>query len=45
MSEAVDDMRRVVEILPKRVIFRINLALYASYAGDFQMGEREARVI
>ena len=45
MPRALDEMRRVVEILPKRALFRINLALYASYAGDFQAGEREARAV
>ena len=40
---AVDEMRQVVAILPNRVIFRDNLALYANYAGDFQTGEKEAR--
>ena len=40
---AVDEMRRVVEILPQQVLFRTNLALYSSYAGDFQTGEEEAR--
>ena len=43
MRRAVDEMRRVVEIVPKRAIFRDNLALYANYAGDFQTGEKEAR--
>jgi tetratricopeptide (TPR) repeat protein len=43
MPRALDEMRRVVQILPKRALFRINLALYASYAGDFQTGEQEAR--
>jgi tetratricopeptide (TPR) repeat protein len=42
-AEAVAELRRAVDILPKRPIFRINLALYASYAGDFKMAEREAR--
>ena len=42
---AVDEMRLVVQMLPKRVTFRDNLALYANYAGDFQTGEKEARTI
>src|SRR4029453_1913178 len=42
---AVDEMRRVVRLLPNRAIFRVNLALYANYAGDFQTGEKEARAI
>lgn len=43
MRRAVDEMREVVKIVPKRAVFRVNLALYESYGGDFQAGEREAR--
>ena len=43
MPKALDEMRRAVRILPKRALYRLNLALYAAYAGDFQTGEREAR--
>jgi len=42
---AVDEMRQVVSLLPKRVVFRDNLALYSDYAGDFQTAEREARAV
>ena len=42
LRRAVDEMRRVVTLLPNRALFRDNLALYASYAGDFQTGEQEA---
>lgn len=45
LRRAQDEMRRVVEILPKRVLFRDNLALYANYAGDFQTGEQQARAV
>jgi tetratricopeptide (TPR) repeat protein len=45
MAGAVNEMRRAVEILPKRVLFRINLALYAGFAGDFQTAERESRTV
>ena len=38
MREAVDEMRQAVQILPNRVLFRGNLALYADYAGDFADG-------
>src|SRR5262249_8279698 len=41
MSEAVEDMRRAVEILPNRVAFRANLAIETDYAGDFPTAERE----
>jgi tetratricopeptide (TPR) repeat protein len=45
LSRAVAEMRTVVELLPNRVIFRDNLALYANYAGDFQTGEEQARAV
>lgn len=44
MPRAIEEMRRAVDILPKRALFRINLALFASYGGDFQTGEHEARL-
>ncbi len=44
-SRALGEMREAVRILPKRALYRINLALYANYSGDFQTGEREARAI
>ena len=45
LRRAQDEMRQVVEILPKRVLFRDNLALYAGYAGDFQTAEQQARTV
>jgi tetratricopeptide (TPR) repeat protein len=45
LRRAQDEMRQAVEILPKRAIFRENLALYANYAGDFRTGEQQARAI
>jgi len=45
IREAVDEMKGVVTMLPNRAIFRNNLALYANYAGDFQTGEKEARIV
>ena len=45
MREAVDGMRRAVQILPKRPGFRANLAIYAAYAGDFETTEKEAAAI
>jgi eukaryotic-like serine/threonine-protein kinase len=44
MREAVDEMRQAVQILPKRVGRRANLALLRNYAGDFQTAEQEAKV-
>ena len=43
MPKALDEIRRAVTILPKRALYRLNLALYAAYAGDFQTGEQESR--
>ena len=43
MPRALQEMRRVVEILPKRALYRVNVALYAAYAGDFAGAEPEAR--
>jgi serine/threonine protein kinase/tetratricopeptide (TPR) repeat protein len=45
MPRAVEEMRQVVRIVPQSVILRANLALYESYSGDFQAGEREARAV
>jgi eukaryotic-like serine/threonine-protein kinase len=45
LKGAADEMRQVVDLLPNRVTFRDNLALYANYAGDFQTAEEEARAI
>ena len=42
-SEAVDEMREATKILPQRTLYRVNLALYADYSGDFQTAEREVR--
>ncbi|MEQ1760246.1 MAG: protein kinase [Vicinamibacterales bacterium] len=45
MNRAMSEMRKVVELLPNRVVFRDNLALYANYAGDFETAETEARTV
>ncbi|HEX8800660.1 MAG TPA: protein kinase, partial [Terriglobales bacterium] len=42
-SNAVEQVRRAVEIAPKRSITRQALSFYSSYLGDFQTGEQEAR--
>jgi tetratricopeptide (TPR) repeat protein len=42
MAKAVDEMRHVVGILPNRALYRVNLATYAAYAGDFQTAEQVA---
>jgi serine/threonine protein kinase/tetratricopeptide (TPR) repeat protein len=43
LPRAVSEMHLAVNILPKREVFHVNLALYSDYAGDFQTGEKEAR--
>src|SRR4029077_6388491 len=45
MPGAVDAMRRAVQILPKRVTYRANLALFADYAGDFATAEQELQAL
>ena len=45
MPEAVEEMRKVVQILPNRTLYRTNLALYADYNGDFQAAEQEVRAM
>ena len=45
MQAAIDETRKAVEILPKHIVLRGNLALYANYAGDFQTAEQEAGAI
>src|SRR5688572_7971052 len=45
LSDATSEMQPVVDLLPNRVLFRTNLALYASHAGDFRKGEAEALTI
>jgi eukaryotic-like serine/threonine-protein kinase len=45
LSDAKAEMQPVVDLLPNRVLFRTNLALYASHAGDFRKGEVEALTI
>jgi tetratricopeptide (TPR) repeat protein len=43
LQKARDEMQRIVEIVPNRTLFRINLGLYSAYAGDFKTAEAEAR--
>jgi tetratricopeptide (TPR) repeat protein len=45
LPSAMEEMRQAVKILPKRTLYRENLALYAAYSSDFQTAEREARAI
>ena len=48
MTRARDEMQRVVAILPKRSLYRVNAALYSIYASDFAAAEpaaEEARAL
>jgi tetratricopeptide (TPR) repeat protein len=43
MPRARDEMQQVTAILPKRALYRLNLALYAAYGSDFEVADTEAR--
>jgi tetratricopeptide (TPR) repeat protein len=43
MPKALEHVRQAAQILPRRLIYRWNTSMYASYGSDFQTGEREAR--
>jgi tetratricopeptide (TPR) repeat protein len=45
MSEATDEQRQAGRILPKRLMYRANLAMFGNYAGDFQAAEGEVKAI
>src|SRR5215831_6521481 len=45
IPKALDQLRLAAAILPKRTLYRFNISVDLSYAGDFQGGEREARVL
>lgn len=42
MTKAIEQGRRALEIYPKNVPYRNNVALYALYASDFETAETEA---
>jgi eukaryotic-like serine/threonine-protein kinase len=42
MPRALEEMQRVVKILPKRALYRENLAVYAAYSGDPEVAAKEA---
>ncbi len=44
LALAREQMQRVVQILPKRSLYRVNAALYSAYASDFVVAEEQARV-
>ena len=43
--KAIDEMKRAVELVPRRVLFRVNLALYANYGSDFATASGEAQTL
>jgi eukaryotic-like serine/threonine-protein kinase len=43
MPRAVDEMRKVVTLMPRRILYRENLAMYAAYSGDLRAFEEQAR--
>jgi tetratricopeptide (TPR) repeat protein len=44
MPMAVEGLRRVVAMLPKRALYHVNLSVYSAYSGDFQTAAKEAAV-
>jgi eukaryotic-like serine/threonine-protein kinase len=45
LPRALGEMREVIKILPKRELYRVNLALYAAYSGDAKTAGDEARAL
>jgi eukaryotic-like serine/threonine-protein kinase len=45
IREAIGELRQAVQVLPKYVGFRNNLALYSNFGGDFEAAEREVESI
>src|SRR5262249_23548452 len=45
IRDAIEEQRQAVQILPKRVMYRANLATFWNYAGDFQAAEKEFSAI
>jgi eukaryotic-like serine/threonine-protein kinase len=43
MPKAIEEVRKAAAIFPKRPLYRFNIAVYESYAGDFQAAEQDAR--
>ncbi|HWN74092.1 MAG TPA: protein kinase [Candidatus Udaeobacter sp.] len=43
--KAIEELQHALELLPHNQFARVNLALYLSYTGDFQGGEREAKTV
>ena len=45
MAKAMEEGRRAVELSPKNLPARMNLAMFAVYAGEFPTAEQEARTV
>jgi tetratricopeptide (TPR) repeat protein len=45
IPKALEEMKRAVELVPARALFRINLALYANYAGDFVTASNQEKIL
>jgi tetratricopeptide (TPR) repeat protein/predicted Ser/Thr protein kinase len=45
MPKAMEEARRSVEISPNGLVQRLNLSLFATYAGNYKAGEEEARKV
>jgi serine/threonine protein kinase/tetratricopeptide (TPR) repeat protein len=43
LPRAVTEMQQVVNILPKRALYRLNLGLYTAYGSNFEAAEPESR--
>jgi eukaryotic-like serine/threonine-protein kinase len=43
MPQAIEEMRRAVEIAPRHAMFRNNLALFSAYSGDFPSADQSAK--
>jgi eukaryotic-like serine/threonine-protein kinase len=43
MPRALEEVRKAVNILPKRATYHVNLALYSAYGGDFKTAAAEAK--
>jgi eukaryotic-like serine/threonine-protein kinase len=43
IPKAIEETRLATEILPKKAVYRFNLAMYRTLAGDFQTAEKDVR--
>jgi len=45
LTKGIEVERKAAAILPKRAMYRFNIAVYTAYNSDFQTAEREARAV